>query len=129
MKNWRAILGVVAVFLLGMAAGGLLTAGIIRRQIERGSPAMARLVERRLAWKLRLDAAQREQLRVIIADAQTQMRAVRSQIRPQVETILDDAVAKERATLRPDQQEKFDGLVAKSRVRWQRFSGDRQPRS
>lgn len=129
MKNWKAILGVVAVFLLGMAAGGLLTVGIIRRQIERGSPAVARLVERRLAWKLRLDAAQREQLRVIIADAQAQMRAVRSQIRPQVEAILDDAVAKERATLRPDQQEKFDGLVAKSRTRWQRFSSDRQPRS
>ena len=123
MKNWKAILGVVAVFLLGMAAGGLFTLGVIRRQLTGGAPVMARLVERRLSWRLRLDAAQRDQLRGIVADAQRQVREVRQQIRPQVEAILDEAVAKERATLRPDQQVKFDKLVADSRARWQRFSG------
>ena len=84
---------------------------------------MARLVERRISWRLRLDAAQREQLHGIVADAQRQVQAARQQIRPQVEAVLDEAVAKERATLRPDQQEEFDRLVAESRARWQRFSG------
>ena len=123
MKDWKAIVGVIAVFLLGIAAGGLLTLGIIRHQIAGGAPVMGRLVERRLSWRLRLDATQREQLHTIVTDAQHQLHAVRRQIRPQVEVILDDAVAKERATLRPDQQEKFDRLIARSKARWQQMSG------
>ena len=91
MKHWKAILGIVAVFVLGLLAGMLLTVGIIRHQLQGGAPVLARLVERRLSWRLRLDATQREQLRTIVADAQHQIRDARQQIRPQVESILDEA--------------------------------------
>jgi uncharacterized membrane protein len=122
MKNWKAIVGVVAVFLFGMVAGGLVTAKIFQYRIygvlRSGSPAAANVVVRRLSWQLRLDAAQREQVRQIVGDAQQEMKAVRKQVHPQVEEILDRADGKVRAILRPEQTGKFDKLVAERKARW-----------
>lgn len=122
MKNWKTILGVIAVFVLGAFAGGLVTAGVFRHRIHQVLAGDQRIVTniivRRLSWRLRLDATQKEQLRAIVGDAQQEIKAVRKQVQPQVEEILDHAVAKERATLRSDQGEKFDKLVAERKARW-----------
>ena len=79
MKNWKAILGVVLVFVL--MAGGLLTAKIIQRRTQifaRGSPAaVEEIVVRRLGFRLHLDAAQRELVRQIVRQAQLEMQPVR----------------------------------------------------
>ena len=119
MKNWKAIAGIVLVFVLGMLAGGLVTVGVIRHKLMTNpSQAVANAVVRRLSWELRLNAAQREQLRGIVAEAQGQIKLVRREIQPEVAKILDDAVAKVRATLRPEQQAKFDRIVAERRAKW-----------
>jgi len=120
MKNWKAIVGVLLVFVLGAAAGAFGTLGVIRyRWMHRGPQAMADLIVRRLSWELRLDAAQRDQLRAIVNDSQQEMRSVRKQFQPQIEEILGRADAKVRAILRPGQQEKFDRLVAERKEKWQ----------
>jgi hypothetical protein len=122
MKNWKTILGVVAVFVLGMLAGGLVTAKIFQHRIHQvltgDQSVVANVIVRRLCWRLRLDATQREQLRAIVSEAQQELKTVRKQVQPQVEEILDRAVAKERATLRPEQVEKFDRLVAERKTKW-----------
>jgi hypothetical protein len=119
MKNWKAILGVVLVFALGMMAGGLLTARMIQRRaqkIARGGPAaVEEIVVRRLGFRLRLDSAQREQVRQIIRQSQQDMRPVRQQ----GEEIVKRAGGKVREILRPDQREKFDRLLTEHRTRWQ----------
>lgn len=110
MKNWKAIVGVLLVFVLGMMAGGLGTIGVIRhRLVTRG---FSDVIVRRLSWELRLDAGQRQQVRIIVSEAQQEMRPVR-------ERVFENAESKIRAALRPDQQAKFDELVAKSkRIQW-----------
>ena len=115
MKNWKAIVGVVAVFVLGAFAGSLTTVGIIRHRFHHGQAGqvMADRIVRKLSWDLRLDATQREQLRAIVNDGQKEMHA----LRPQIETILTRSETKVRAILRPDQQEKFDKLVAERKAR------------
>ncbi|HUI08066.1 MAG TPA: hypothetical protein VL486_13790 [Verrucomicrobiae bacterium] len=120
MKNWKAIVGVLVVFLLGMTAGGLITIGVIRHLFQwgHGPQARANFIVRRLSWELRLDAQQRQQLRGIVQEGQQEMSAVRQQVRPQVETILDRADAKVRAILQPDQVAKFDKLVAERKAKW-----------
>jgi Spy/CpxP family protein refolding chaperone len=124
MKNWKAIAGVLLVFVLGVAAGAFGTLGVIRhRWMHRGPQAMADFVVRRLSWELRLDTTQRDQLRNIVTDSQQQMRTVHKQFQPQIEDILNHADVQVRAILRPDQQEKFDKLVAERKEKWQhRFS-------
>jgi hypothetical protein len=114
MKSWKSIVGITAVFLLGILAGGLLTAGIIRHRFRhRGET-----IVRELSWKLRLDETQRDQLRVIVTDAEQQIRVLRRQIQPQVDTVLTQAEAKVRLMLRPDQIEKFDKVVAERHAKW-----------
>lgn len=126
MKNWKTILGVVAVFVLGMLAGGLVTAKCFRHRIHQilagDQRVVANIIVRRLSWRLRLDAGQKEQLRAIVGEAQQELKGVRKQVQPQVEEILDRAFAKERATLRSDQAEKFDKLVAERRAKWHESS-------
>jgi uncharacterized protein YneF (UPF0154 family) len=119
MKNWKAILGVLLVFLLGMMAGGLLAAKLIQhraQKVARGGPAaVEEVVVRRLGFRLGLDAAQREQVRQIIRQSQLEMRPVRQQ----GEEVAGRAAGKVREILRPDQREKFDRLLAERRRRWQ----------
>jgi Spy/CpxP family protein refolding chaperone len=120
MKKWKAILGVVAVFLLGMIAGGLLTFGVIRQMfpLAHGPQARVEFIVRKMSRDLRLDAQQRRQLRAIVEEGQQEMKPVRQQMHPQVEAILDRADAKIRGILRPNQVKKFDELVAERKAKW-----------
>ena len=120
MKNWKAIVGVIAVFVLGGLAGSITTIGMVRHRLVHGhgSEMMADLIVRRLSWELRLDRAQRAQLRDIVAEGQQEMKVVRKQIQPQIEEILTRSEVKVRVLLRPDQQEKFDKLIAERKARW-----------
>jgi len=120
MKNWKAIVGVIVVFLLGAIAGSLVTVGALRQMfpLGRGPQARTDFIVRKLTWKLWLDARQRQQLRGIVEDGQREMKAMRQQVHPQVESILDRADARIRAILRPNQVEKFDRLVAERKAQW-----------
>jgi hypothetical protein len=120
MKNWKAIVGVIAIFVLGGLAGSITTIGVVRHRLVHGhgGQMMANLIVRRLSWELRLDREQRSQLRVIVAEGQTEMKGIRKQIQPQVEDLLGRSEAKLRVLLRPDQQEKFDKLIAERKARW-----------
>jgi hypothetical protein len=120
MKNWKAIVGVIAVFVLGGLAGSITTIGVVRHRLVHGhgSQMLANLIVRRLSWELRLDREQRSQLRVIVVEGQGEMKVIRKQIQPQVEDLLTRSEVKVRALLRPDQQEKFDKLVAERKARW-----------
>ena len=125
MKNWKAIVGALLVFLLGMAAGTRGTVGLARhRWMQRGPRVMADFVVRRLSWKLRLDHAQRNQLRIIVDEGWQEMKAVQAQVRPQVEGVLSNSEAKVRLILRPDQQEKFDKLIAERKAKLAQFKDD-----
>jgi Spy/CpxP family protein refolding chaperone len=118
MKNWKAVVGALLVFLLGMAAGVLGTVGMARhRWMHRGSRVVADLVVRRLSWELRLDRTQRSQLRAIVNEGWVEMKAVREQARPQVEGILSNSETKVRLILRPDQQGEFDKLIAERKAK------------
>jgi hypothetical protein len=120
MKNWKAVVGVMAIFVLGGLAGSITTIGLVRHRLVHGhgSQMLENLIVRRLSWDLRLDRAQREQLRVIVTQGHEDMKVIRKQIQPQVEELLTRSEAKVRAMLRPDQVEKFDKLVAERKARW-----------
>jgi hypothetical protein len=125
MKNWKAIVGALLVFLLGMMAGTLGTVGMIRhRWMQRGPRVVADIVVRRLSWKLRLDHAQRNQLRTIVDDGWQEMKSVQAQVRPQMEGVLSNSEVKVRAILRPDQEEKFDKLIAERKAKQAQLKDD-----
>lgn len=122
MKNWKAILGVTGIFLLGMLAGALVVVGLVLPRVERvmhGGPVFtASEVTGHFARRLKLDPGQRAQVLEIVADTQRQIHDVRQQCAPQTRAVIDAAVVRTRALLRPDQQAKFDQLVARYSARF-----------
>jgi hypothetical protein len=124
MKRLRSILGIVAIFVLGVIAGGLITLRIIdvaqRKAFEGGGGAVADLVARRISLKLRADAAQREQIRLILRDTAKDFESVREQVGPQLNESLEKTETRLRAVLKPDQQKEFDLIMERARQNWKK---------
>ncbi|NQU11113.1 hypothetical protein HQ590_10005 [bacterium] len=122
MRTWKAALGVALIFLLGMAAGGLLTAKLLQHKMRwvalGGPPVVGDIIVRRLSWQLRLDRTQREQVRGVMTDTQRELEVLRTRIRPEARRILTAAEEHVRAVLRPEQAARFDRLLAERKARW-----------
>ena len=116
MRKWKVIVSVLIVFLLGALAGALGTHKICQQKIEnimKDEPrTRSEFIVQRLNHKLHLDSSQLDQLRIIIKETHTEIKNVRKQIRPQMEEILARAQDRVRATLRPDQLENYEKIVA-----------------
>lgn len=112
MNKWKAIWGVVVIFLLGAAAGALISYKFCQQKMEniaREEPgSMREFIVRRLSDDLHLDPAQTAQLRTIVQETHAEIRGVRRQYRPRIDEILAQSHAKIRAMLHPDQLEKFE---------------------
>lgn len=116
MKKWKAIVGILLVFLLGALAGALVAHQTYQQRMEgiiKGESRTAReFIVRRLNRDLHLDAIQLEQLRVIVKETHVEMRDLRKKYRPQTEEILARSQDRVRAILRPDQLEKYEKIVS-----------------
>ena len=121
MKQWKAIVSVLFVFLLGFLGGALVTHKFYQHRLEnivREEPgAMREMIVRRLSRELNLDPGQMEQLRAIVGETHVEMRKVRRQIRPQIEEVLARSQSRVRAILRPDQLEKYEKIVSERKKR------------
>ena len=121
MRNWKAILGVVAIFILGMVAGGLIVGGMVARRIHRlhqGQPVFsADEVTRYLTRKLALDATQRTKVHAVVQEAQTEAGQIRKTGEAQLWGVISNAVTQLRPVLRPEQQAQLEQLVAERRVK------------
>jgi Spy/CpxP family protein refolding chaperone len=126
MKNWRAILGVAAIFVLGMLAGALITHRIHVKRIRaflRGQTVVStEAIVRQMGWQLSLTTKQRAQLLPIINDTRQRLQQVRVQAEPQVREALQDAEKRIREMLTPEQQTKFDKLIAERKTRWPKLT-------
>ena len=128
MKRLRSILGIIAIFLLGMIAGGLLVGRVIevaqrRAFVEGGGIAVADLVARRISYRLRADAAQRGQIQAILRDTAKDFESVRDQVAPQLKESLEKTETRVRAVLKPDQQKEFDTIMQRARATWSKRTG------
>jgi len=124
MKQWKSILGVLLVFLLGALTGAAVVHRVDRQGVEavfsgRGG-ATADFVVRRLTRSLDLDPAQQDQVRAIVTETRRDIVEIRKPVHGQIQAALDRSRARVRAILRPEQQEKFDRIQAERRKRWER---------
>jgi Spy/CpxP family protein refolding chaperone len=125
MNNLKAIVGILTVFLLGVASGAFVTHihECRRTAVSAGDEAARREqnVVAHLEKKLGLDGRQREQVRAIVHEVHSSVRQVRRQCRPQIDALLDQGQTRISTILTPDQQEIFRDLVAeRKRHRQQR---------
>jgi hypothetical protein len=115
MKNFKAIAGILLVFLLGAAGGTLVTHLICKARLERfisgGHRMREDVIVERLTKELDLDGSQRERVRAITHETHDSIRQARSRINPQIEVLLTAGQDRIKAVLRQDQREKFDRII------------------
>ena len=124
MNKWKAIAGVLLVFILGGLAGVFGTMCICRHRGEwlmKGGPhTYGEAVVRRLDHELKLSEEQRRQVEVIVTDARTEIKELRKQAQPKIDAVFNQAVNRISAILSPEQRVKFEKFVEKRRERMKR---------
>ena len=108
LKVWLVLL---VVFVLGSITGAALT-GLYRSRS--GSRPERNPHERfeKIRSELKLTDEQTKAVSAILDDARNEYRALRGELRPRFEEPRQKARAKIRALLSPEQQQKFDAIVA-----------------
>src|SRR5438552_6830691 len=110
LKIWL-VLGVV--FVLGCVTGVALT-GLYRSRASGDRPEARERAERfeKMRSELGLTDQQTTAVRTILDETRNEYRALRTELRPRFDEPRQKARARIRALLTPEQQQKFDALVA-----------------
>jgi Spy/CpxP family protein refolding chaperone len=121
MKNVKAIIGIVLVFVLGAASGAVVTHMVYRDRmatfIKGGPESREEVIVSRLTRKLSLDVRQQEQVKAIVHEDHLAIRQIRNQYRPQIQGILEQGQARIMALLNPEQRDKFRKILEERRNR------------
>lgn len=120
MKDWRLIVGVALVFVLGVLLGSLGTRLYHRHWSERfwQDPAARRAVFlQRLTKELRLTEEQQKEFKVIIEEVDKKLGALNREKRADIRKILDEGFSRMKERLNSDQQQKLEELRAKHEKR------------
>ena len=111
LKIWIVL---VAVFVLGCVTGVALT-GLYRSRASSGTDARERAMHERferMRHELNLTDQQTTAVRAILDETRNEYRALRTELRPRFEEPRLKARSRIRALLTPEQQQKFDAMVA-----------------
>ena len=115
-KTWKAVVGVILIFILGWFGGALTTIVIARHralvQLQRGPEALAIVLERQTTRNLGLNDDQKNQLHTLFVENLRQRMELQKQVQPQVKAVNRQTMQEIDALLTPDQQQRFhDNLV------------------
>jgi Spy/CpxP family protein refolding chaperone len=107
---------IVVVFALGCVTGASLDslyrsrAGSLRGEM-RGPHGPDQFIEN-MRRDLNLNDQQSQQIRAILDDTRNQYRSLRTEVRPRYDAIRQQARSRIRAMLSPEQQQRFDAMIA-----------------
>lgn len=128
MKTFKLIFILALVFFAGAVTGVVVTRAVVRHTIREAVVHPERVqsvIERRLAWRLRLDNDQRAKLHDILSDTHGQLTDLRRQYRPQVVSILRNTDSQITALLTPEQQERYEKFKEENRPLLQAVRAER----
>jgi len=111
LKIWLVL---IAVFVLGCVTGVALT-GLYRSRASSGTESRERALHERfekMRTELKLTDQQTTAVRTILDETRNEYRALRTELRPRFEEPRMKARTRIRALLTPEQQQKFDAMVA-----------------
>jgi len=104
----------LAVFVLGCVTGVALT-GLYRSRASSGTESRERAMHERfekMRTELNLTDQQTAAVRTILDETRIEYRALRTELRPRFEEPRTKARSRIRALLTPEQQQKFDAMIA-----------------
>ncbi|MGH9789449.1 MAG: hypothetical protein ACRD4U_12195 [Candidatus Acidiferrales bacterium] len=115
MTNRKAIAFLLAVFVLGAAAGVLGTMWATKTGLAAGSSGPSKFARQgAMEWltnELKLTAEQQQQLGPILDETAAGYEAIRERVRPEYDQVRQQSREKIRAILTPEQKARFEELV------------------
>lgn len=110
-KYWKAILGVILIFILGWVSGVITTSLTFRHKVlavlQGGPAAIAQVFEKRMTRNLGLDDVQKQKVHDAFVKNLNQRMELQKTIQPQVLTLNQQTLSEINTVLKPDQQKKF----------------------
>jgi hypothetical protein len=122
MRDWKSLLGVMLIFLLGCLAGAFVALAVVHHRttvfLQRGSLAYEQFLERRLSHRLHLDPNQRERFHEAFMANIDERKQIQAQVQPQMKALNAQTGQQIRAILTPEQLEQFHENLADFRHRF-----------
>jgi len=120
-SKWKAVLGVIMIFVLGFVSGIVCSSIVVHRKLNAflqhpGAVAAAAL-EKQLTQNLNLDQGQQQQIHTYFMQNLQRRKELNQQIRPQAQMLNQQTFQQIATTLRPDQREIFRQNIEKFRNR------------
>ena len=110
-KTWKAIIGVILIYIFGCVSGAVCTSIFAHRALiaflQHPAVAASKALENRLTGNLHLDPNQRLQVDGFFLDNLQQRRELQKQIHPQIQALNTQTVQQILTILRPDQKDLF----------------------
>ena len=127
-KTWKAILGVILIFVFGFFSGIVVSSIVVKHKmaefLKHPMVAISAALEKRLTGNLNLDADQKKQVDAYFKENLQRRRELQMQIQPQVQAANQTTFQEIKAVLRPDQAERFQTNVDALRQRIAKFTSD-----
>ena len=108
MKMYKSILGIAAIFLLGVMAGVLGTNLVFKQRFEKGPPPIDVVLMHRLSKRLDLTPAQQTEVRKILDNLRVRLKEIRQDYHPRVKAAFDARFDQIRQHLTESQRAKMD---------------------
>jgi hypothetical protein len=122
MKSLKAWVLLLLVFGAGFGGGIAASRIVLRHFVQRAikdPDFMRRVIEKRMAFRLRLDSAQRGKLDEILRHTQTELAELRGEFQPRFFSIITDTQSEIDEILTPAQRERLQKLKAENQQWWQ----------
>ncbi len=115
----KVVGAVLSIFVLGCVTGAALSSAYRLRAIGQGRPCPPPHQDffESLQRNLNLNEQQATQVRAIIEETRDNYRQLRTEVAPRYDAIRQRARTRIRALLNPDQQQKFDAMIAERDAR------------
>jgi hypothetical protein len=122
MRDWKSMLGVVLVFVLGCLAGVFVSLAFVHhrvdRMLQRGSPAYEQMLEWHLSHGLHLNSDQRERFHETFVTNIEERKKIQAQLQPQIRALNNQTHQEIKAILTPEQMQQFRHNLAEFRRRF-----------
>jgi hypothetical protein len=122
MRDWKSLVGIILVFVLGGLAGAFISLAVVHHRttviLKRGSLAYEQMLEWHLSHGLNLDPGQRDRFHQAFMSNIEERKEIQAQIQPQMRTLNEQTGQEIRSILTPDQLLQFRHNLADFRRRF-----------
>lgn len=108
MKMVKSILGIAAIFVLGLLVGVLGTNLVFQQRFKKEPRPIDAVLMHRLSKRLDLTPVQQDEVRIILDNLRVQLKEIRKAYHPRVKAAFDESFAQIRQYLTDPQKEQMD---------------------